>query len=81
MKETIEYRVNSDDTPALFSDNLSRLDFSEMLTGLNLNASVSVLDSLILGECNKACRIKYKTLSKKKSRKTMDHRLPKKSDK
>ena len=48
LKVTIDYRVISDDTLAIFSHNLSKVDLTELLTGLDLNASVGELDSLFL---------------------------------
>ena len=75
VKETIEFRVINDDTLPLFSDKLFKLDFFELLTGLDLNTSVAELYSLILREYNKACTKKYKTITKKEREKAMDHSL------
>ena len=50
MKETVEDRVFNDDTLALFSDNLFNYVLSDLLTGLNLDASVAEWNSLILRE-------------------------------
>ena len=65
VKEAIEYRVISDDILVLCSNNSSKLDFSELLTGLDLNSSVAELDLLTLREYDKACPMKYKTITKK----------------
>ena len=59
VKAKFNYRVINDDTLALFSHNLYKLDFTYLLTGLDLNASVAELDSLILKEYNIAYPTKY----------------------
>ena len=50
MKETVEYRVINDDTLASFSENLSEHDLSDLVTGLDLDASIVEVDSLSLRE-------------------------------
>ena len=51
------HRVINEDTLALFSESISKHDLSDLLTGLDLDAYVVELDSLILREYKNACPI------------------------
>ena len=69
MKETVKYWVINDDTLALISDNLCKHYLFDLLTELDLDASVAEFDSLIPWKHNRE-HIGRKTITIK------DHEIP-----